>query len=205
MKKLIFPVIVLLFAVIISILFLILTAEKNPFISNNNKNSDSNNLNDDSIDAGETQEEINNRDSNPSLDEGSSEGGGGGGGASSGTSASNSTSTPYCPPVSYALRNFIKNSECFSSSNGICTNKDVHCSVSVENLDQTTGQFTIEISLYDSQTSSIIQQFQISKMVSPSQQIIFDKSLTFQSQSEDGDANKDYDCSFKTLEIPKKS
>ena len=203
MKKFIFPTIVILLAVIISILFLIFTAEKSLFISNNDKNPDSNNFNEDSVDAEESREEINDQEeTNPSLNGGSSESGGGSGGG--GSFSSSRVTGPYCPQISYALRNFIKNSECLSSSDGTCTNKNVYCSVTVENLDQSIGQFTIEISLYNYQ-ALIIQQFQISKIVSQSQQVIFDKTLSFQSQSEDGDANKEYDCSFKTLEIPKKS
>ncbi len=206
MKKLIFPIIVVLFALIICILFLIFSAKNNPFSAEDKKDKISTDTDNEPKESGEASEETNNQESDDNLEsslggEGGEGGGGGGGSSSSGETGSGPAS---CPQVSYALRNFVKNLECTSYDNEICIEKNVYCSVKVENIDQFSGEFIIGIEIYDIETSEIIQQFEISKTVYASQQELFDKSITLTSLTSDGEANKDYDCSFKTIQIPKK-
>ena len=148
---------------------------------------------------------------NPSSSSGSSSvsssggsGGSGGGSSSSGASGSSDSGCPLIP-ISYALKNFMKNSICLAYSNNICTSKKVDCSVDIYNLDETiSGQFTLKIILEYSQNNTPVQEFSFSDTINSQSSKTFEKSIIFESQSPEGEANKDYTCSFLTVSVPKK-
>src|SRR3989344_5552732 len=108
--------------------------------------------------------------------------GGGGGGGGSGGSTSGSSGSVNCQQnqISYALKDFIKDSECLSYSGNICISKTLTCSVDVYNLDQSTsGTFEMKISIIEAGGNIIVQEFILSEEINPQQFHKFEKILQF--------------------------
>jgi hypothetical protein len=136
----------------------------------------------------------------------SPEANGAGGGGSSSSSAQSETTTDNPPSgscfyeqISYALKNLNETQTCISYQNEVCIKKIVYCSIDVYNLDsQLSDLFEIEFSFLDQ--SSILQTYKDSNIVSPTQYLKFESSITL----EDENANKNIDCIYRTTKIPKK-
>ena len=106
-----------------------------------------------------------------------------------------------CPTIqiAYALKNLNQNQTCNQYEGQTCIDKTVYCSIEVFNLDETTeGQFTVNFESLDQETEIANQE--VSHTISPKQTQVFQSSIQFQNEN----ADKNIECSFKTVEIPRK-
>jgi len=207
MKKPIILILILAVIILVSLFLLINNLIKLANTANKNDNPETNLENQINESSKDNQEEQEEDAQNFSTGSGSSSGAGGSGGGGGGGSSSSSSAgtTNQCSQISYALKNFIKSSICLSFSGNICINKKVDCSVEVHNLDESiSGQFAIKITLENLQDNIPLQEFSFSDTINSQNFKTFEKSITFESQSPEGEANKNYTCSFSTLEVPKK-
>ncbi len=204
MKKptILFPILIAIILVSLFLLINNLIKLTSPPSKNDSPETNlANQGNESSRDNQEEQTEEDNQNSPAESGSGSGAGGSGGGSSNSGSAST----TNQCPQISYALKNFMKNSICLAYSNNICISKKVDCSVEVHNLDnEISDQFTIKIVLQELENQNTLQEFTLSNTISSQGYKVFEKSITFEGQSPEGDANKNYTCFFSTQEVPKK-
>ena len=153
------------------------------------------------------------QENNPSGENSNSRNSGGGSSGSSGAGSTSSntvtgqTTSENCAEsqISYSLTNFQTNSNCITFENEVCTNKDVSCSLDVNNLDsQTSGNFVINFRFFNYANSELIEERQISNFVEAQNSQLFTTTINIQSQGADGNANQEISCSFSSVEIPRR-
>jgi len=201
MKKSILIILTILIITIVTVLFLniykIISQNKNTIPKGNTSENPENQLNKNPEEGQQTTSEENKMPSSSSNT--ASEGGSG----SSGSSTSSPTS-PSCEQrsISYALKNFVKDSVCLSYNGEDCIDKRVNCSVEVYNLDSSvSGSFIIKIELKELESQQKVDEFNLSDSIDPQSFKVFEKSINFDSPQE---ANKNYTCVFSNLKIPEK-
>ncbi len=129
---------------------------------------------------------------------------GGSGGSSGGGSSSQNC---IFKQISYSMINLNKTFVCNQFQGSICVDKTVTCSIVVENLDnEVNGFFDIKLIFleegknqeyaFDSKTSRFFLNF--------GENHFFEDFTNIQSSGINGSANKNINCFFNTLEIPKK-
>ncbi len=124
------------------------------------------------------------------------------GGGGSGGSSSDDPSSCSQIPISYALKNFMKDSTCLSYNDNTCIDKIINCSVQVQNLDmEVSGEFTVKIRLQELENQNIIEETEVTYPVEQESLKIFEKAFSFQNE----EANKNYTCIFSTTQTPTKS
>lgn len=136
----------------------------------------------------------NNQDTNPSKSSGE--------GSSSIFSSSCSNEQ-----IVYSMIDFNKTSVCNEYSLGNCVDKTVACSVNVENKDsKLMGEFEIELIFVESKKleEDAFDKKILTFSLGPGQTRKISDATRIQSAGQDGLANKEINCLFNTLKVPKK-
>lgn len=135
---------------------------------------------------------------------GSSSSSSGGGAQSTGATTGSTTSLgSNCveQQISHALGNFREEETCISFSGEECTSKEITCSLIVQNLDyEISGNFVIKFIIKESGTSSEIDSFSSEVFLESREQKILENVFNVQGAN----ADKDIECIFLAIEIPKK-
>ncbi|GEM_PF-2911643 len=110
--------------------------------------------------------------------------------------------------ISYSIINLNKTSVCNQNQGSICVNKTVSCSIEINNRDdETSGFFEVKMSFLEKGKDREKDGFghKTSKfLLGPGEKYLFEGSTSIQSTGEDGLANKEINCFYNTIEVPKK-
>ena len=138
----------------------------------------------------------------------SSGGGGDPGSGPGGDTGGGSNANCQMQQLSYSIVNFNKNSTCNQQDgNGFCIDKNVICSVEVNNLDNSEGGiFSLLFSLAEEGlgVGSAFDTEQVEYSLIAGEERIFKSDTQIQTSGEEGLANKNIDCFYNTLQIPQK-
>ncbi|MFH1308176.1 MAG: hypothetical protein ABIH72_04965 [archaeon] len=133
-----------------------------------------------------------------------SSGGGGGGGDSGGSSTDDINEDPCIVEIPYIIKSFIKNQVCNLYDGSICIDKTITCSAEVKNFDdEISGIIKIELTYSIIEGQELYSEI-LSTTLDPGQQKTVQGEYNVQSTGIDGNANKELDCIYHTLEIPTK-
>jgi len=202
------------FIFLILILILILSGGVFFIQMGNEKNTEKTDINKESLGENE-KSDLNQEDSNEesTTKEGASsvknpESGGGSGGNVGGGTETSSEIICTEKQISYSMENLNKTSVCNANQDGICTDKTVSCSVEIHNLDNDVGGiFKLELIFLKEGGNKLTDGFDITPLelsVNPKQSQIFSHSTNIQSTGTNGTANKEINCFYNTLEVPRK-
>ncbi len=194
-------VILLIIIILISLLFVMRNKDIN--LGNNNEknyNAQDEGLNNNQDNNTQTNTLKDNEDSSLSTSEGSGSGGGGDSKQSSGLICSTNQ-------ISYSMTDFNKTSICNNNQSNICIDKIVSCSVKIQNRDnEVTGFFGVEM-IFIEKGKNREDAFNSSSSrfsLSPMQYEFLSDYISIISSGQDGLANKEIDCFYTTIEVPKK-
>ena len=126
----------------------------------------------------------------------------GGEGGSSDNSAQSFQTGCQQTQISYSLTNLKTEYVCTTFQNGECLDKTVNCSIQVRNLDYTTsGIFVVSLKFFEKNNEAIIfQEIEKSTILEPREFNILEAEINLNSPN----ANKEVDCNFRSVQIPKK-
>lgn len=125
---------------------------------------------------------------------------------SSGGTSDSSTSEEGCEmlQISYSLKNFASNQICLEESGGVCVMRQINCTIDVYNLDEISGEFELNLVVFEESNYNEIESLIISKNVMSEKHENLFWSFNIESQGIEGNANKELGCSFETSSVPKK-
>src|SRR3989344_543383 len=200
--KILVFIILLIAIILISLLFLMRNKDIN--LGNNNIGKDYS-----AQDKTVNNNQNNNNQTTPSNDNKDSISSSSGGGGGAGSGGDNKQSSGICSTnqISYSMTDFNKTSTCNNYQSSICIDKTVSCSVKIQNRDnEITGFFGVEL-IFLEKGKNIEEAFNSSSSrlsLSPMRYEFLSDSIDITSSGQDGLANKEIDCFYTTVEVPKK-
>ena len=109
--------------------------------------------------------------------------------------------------ISYSMINLNKTSICNHYENEICTDKTVECSIEIHNRDNEVGGFFGVELIFIEEEENIENSLGTKTsrfFLGPMTHNTFKDSINIQGTEEDNLANKNINCLFNTLEVPRK-